>query len=797
MSEIPQPLREAEDLPLLPVRDAVTFPGEIVQLAVGRTSTTQMLASLTDADHRAVLVAQRDPGTAEPGLADLHPVGTLSVILRLGRPPSGTSLLVVAEGLQRVRLVSAGSEKPYLRARVEPLADVPSPDDAELAALTRSVRDIFSDIVMRSPHLPAEVVEMVSGISDPSALADFVAARLRWLPVATRQELLEAVDVRARLEHLTRILGKEAEGLKLEGKIHTAIRQRFAAEQREVFLREQMKQIQRELGERDPEARALDELRDRLEKLPLPDEARAEVERELRRLQGLHTASAEWGVLRTWLDLFASLPWGKPTQHPIDVARAREILDEDHEDLRRVKERIVEFLAVQKLRPAGRSPILCFLGPPGVGKTSLGRSIARATGRTFVRVSLGGTHDEAEIRGHRRTYVGALPGQIILGMRRAGSIDPVFMLDEIDKLGRDTFHGDPSAALLEALDPEQNAAFRDHYLDVPFDLSRVLFITTANTLDTVPPTLLDRMEVLELPGYSEEEKLQIARRHLLPRQVLENGLDDGRIRFSDEALLELVRSYTREAGVRNLERALGRICRKHACTVAAGDAPLLLVTPEVVRRLLGPEPFRTETEVAGRTSTPGVALGLAWTPQGGDVIFVEGTLLPRGRGEFLVTGQIGEVMQESMRAALSWLRAHALSLGIDPLEFKRNDVHLHVPAGAVRKDGPSAGAAIAAALASLFTGVPVRPLLALTGEITLKGLLLPVGGLKEKVLAARRSGVKEIVLPAENEPQLVDEVAEELRAGIRFHFVRDLDEALEYALGRRERPAAAGAGASA
>ncbi|HUJ25374.1 MAG TPA: endopeptidase La [Myxococcales bacterium] len=775
---------------MLPLRSSVVFPHEISQLVISREDSREMLGSLTESGHHVVVVAQRDRNIDKPSLAELYTIGTLASVLRFGQVPLGAGLLVMAEGIRRVRLVEAVSDTPFLRVRIEPVEEaVPPAGDAEIDALTRSVRDLFSSVVLQSSHLSSELISLIAEINDASMLSDFVAAHLTWLPLAVRQEILEAPDLRARLKRLTEVLGKEHESLELENEIQKKVHEHFAGAQREAFLREEMRTIQRELGEGDLEARAVADLKQKLAALPLPDEARGEAERELRRLSTLPSGSAESSVVHGWLDLVVSLPWGKLTAQQVDVRRARQILDEDHDDLAKVKERIVEHLAVQQLRPASKGPILCFLGPPGVGKTSLGRSIARALGRAFVRVSLGGTHDEAEIRGHRRTYIGALPGQILLGMRRAGTSDPVFMLDEIDKLGRD-FHGDPGAALLEALDPEQNAGFRDHFLDLPYDLSRVLFITTANALDTVPPTLLDRMEVLELAGYSEDEKLLIARNHLVPRQVLENGLGDSLIRFSDEALREVICSYTREAGVRNLERELGRICRKQAREVAAQGPSLLEVSPAIVREKLGVPPYRIELELAERTRTPGVSVGLAWTPQGGDILYVEAARVPRGRGEFVITGQVGGVMQESMRAALTWLRANAPAFGLDASEFKRCDVHVHVPAGAVHKDGPSAGAAIAVALCSLFTDTPVRPFVALTGEITLTGRLLQVGGLKEKILAARRCGVKEIVLPALNEPQLLEEVSEELRAGIEFHFARTLDEALDRALPPRHAPTA-------
>ena len=773
-------VRAGEELPVLPLRETVVFPRELTQFIVARPSSIQMLGTLAATDHRLVLVAQRERTEDDPQLSGLYPIGTAAIVLKSRPAPGGQGYSVVVEGLQRVRLLETAQLTP-LRARIEPLDEIAPPlPDPQYDALIRSVRSLFASVVRHSPHLSGDLEPVAEDIQDGAVLADFVAAHLSWIDASVRQEILQTLEVRARLQRLTEVLGRELEGLELEQRIRTEIHQRFATEQKEAFLREEIKAFQRELGERDPESRATAELEERLRGLALPQEARTETDRELRRLQALPAGASESAVVRTWLDLVVALPWGKATAQRADVKRAQEILDQDHDDLARVKERIVEHLAVQQLRPEGRSPILCFVGPPGVGKTSLGRSIARALGRAFVRVSLGGTHDEAEIRGHRRTYIGALPGQILLGMRRAGTCDPVFMLDEIDKLGRD-FHGDPAAALLEALDPEQNANFRDHYLDLPFDLSKVLFITTANALDPVPPTLLDRMEVLELPGYSEEEKLLIARHHLVPRQVTENGLDASRIEFADGALLELIRCYTAEAGVRNLERQLGRLCRKHARAVAAEGPSLLQVTPEVVRGMLGAPPYRVESDLVERTRTPGVVVGLAWTPQGGDVLFVEATRLPNGHGELLVTGHVGAVMQESMRAALSWLRASGL---VDAAELARSDVHVHVPAGAVPKDGPSAGAAIAAALYSLFLRRPARPLLAITGEITLSGRVLPVGGLKEKVLAARRCGVRELVLPALNQPQLLEDVAPELREGLTFHFVRTLEEALDVAVGR-------------
>jgi len=586
--------------------------------------------------------------------------------------------------------------------------------------------------------------------------------------------------VQSRLEVLSEELVKERENLKLQAKIENDVQQKVAGSQRDFFLREQLKAIQKELGDTDANTREVEELRAKIEAAHLPDDVLKEALRELGRLQQIPAAAAEYSVSRTWLDWLVALPWQRATAQDVDLRRAQQILDEDHHDLEKVKSRILEYLAVLQLKRDLKGPILCFVGPPGVGKTSLGRSIARAVGREFVRLSLGGMHDEAEIRGHRRTYVGALPGQVMHGLRRAGTHDPVFMLDEIDKLGRD-FHGDPASALLEVLDPEQNFSFRDHYLDVPFDLSHVLFITTANVLDPIPPALLDRMEVLELPGYSEEEKLHIATRFLVPRQIAANGLEADQITFEEAALRRLTSSYTHEAGVRQLERSIGALCRKHARRIAQDGMQPLLVTSEVVRERLGPPLYRLETQVAERCRRPGVAIGLAWTAAGGDILFVEASRMPRDKGEFTITGQIGQVMQESTKAALSWLRANAAAQGIDPSVFRDYDLHLHVPAGAVPKDGPSAGVVMVAALYSLFADKPIKPFLAATGEITLTGQVLPVGGIKEKILAARRSGIREVILPADNEAHVVEDVPEPLREGMRLHYVHTIEEMLALA----------------
>ncbi|MBI2893730.1 MAG: endopeptidase La [Deltaproteobacteria bacterium] len=775
-------VRKAE-IPVIPLRDSVLFPHATLPFVVARESSGRLLEALGD-EKNVVLATQRDPRVDEPGVDDLYPVGTLTHLVRVVHMPQNRGThLVVAEGLQRVRLLGEKQRAPFLTARCELLVDlVPAQPDDEYLALAEALKTSFAEIIELSPVLSNDLLPVVATTDDASLLTDFVATALQNLPTCVRQELLETLDVHDRMKRLEEELLREREKLALQQKIRAEIQEKLAGAQRELFLREQIKAIQHELGEKDEQAEVLDGLRRRVEEAGMPEEAKAEADRELARLAQIPPAAAEYTVSRTYLDWLTTLPWKEPSGAPIDVVRAEQILDEDHHDLERVKERIVEYLAVVQLKRDLKGPILCFVGPPGVGKTSLGKSIARALGRRFVRISLGGMHDEAEIRGHRRTYVGALPGQILQGIRRAGSRDPIFMLDEVDKLGRD-FRGDPASALLEVLDPEQNFSFRDHYLDVPFDLSKVLFITTANVLEPVPPALLDRMEVLELPGYTDEEKLHIAQRFLVPRAIQEHGMREGdHLRFEDDGLVEIIRSYTHEAGVRNLGREIGAICRKQARRIAKGEWGLLTVGSAVVREHLGAPRFEVETELEERTRTPGVAVALAWTPAGGDILFVEAALMERDKGEFTVTGQIGDVMQESTKAALSWLRANGSRYAIEPARFKGSDLHIHVPAGSVPKDGPSAGVVMAAALASLFTGRRVRPRVALTGEITLSGQVLPVGGIKEKVLAARRCGVREIILPAKNEPNVTGDLPEHLRVGIAFHYVKRIDEALDLAL---------------
>src|SRR5712671_2889624 len=732
-------------LAILPVRDTVLFPGAVLPLTVGRESSLALINSLQGEDKVLGVVAQHDPRVEDPAAADLHKVGTFAKVHKTVKMPNGNVVIF-------------------------------------LEALHRNASDLFRDVVGHSPQLSDDLQQVAANIDDPGRLADFIAGTLPSLSTLVRQELLETASVRKRLESLIRELSKELEVLELRSKIHEQVQEQVSQNQREYLLREQMKAIQKELGESDDTMQEIDELRKKVEEAAMPAEAKKECERELKRLSKMTPASAEYMVSRTYLEWMTSLPWSKSSgSSEIDIVKAHEILDEDHYDLQKVKERILDYLAVKKLQPGMKGPILCFIGPPGVGKTSLGKSIARSLGRKFVRIALGGMHDEAEIRGHRRTYIGALPGQIIQGIKRAEMNDPVMMLDEVDKLGRD-FRGDPSSALMEVLDPEQNNAFRDHYLDVPFDLSKVLFIATANWMDPIPEPLRDRMEIIELPGYTGEEKLHIAHKYLIPKQANEHGLKVGeQIDFSDEGLREIIHSFTREAGVRNLEREIATITRKQARRIAEGQTEKMTVTPEVVREFLGVPKFRTEKEVEERVKRPGVAVGLVWTPVGGDIIFIEATRM-RGGKQFTMTGHLGEVMQESMTAALTWTRANGERYGIDPDFFRKQDIHIHVPSGAVPKDGPSAGAAMVTALVSLLSGRPVKDRLAMTGEMTLSGIVLPIGGVKEKVLGAKRAGIKEVLLPADNEPNAVADLTPEILGDLKITYVRTLDEVLEHAL---------------
>jgi ATP-dependent Lon protease len=770
-----------DTLPILPVRDTVLFPGAILPLTVGRESSLALVSSLVDDEKYLGVVAQLDPRIEDPAAADLHKVGTFAKVHKTVKMPNG-NVVIFLEGIQRIQVVELIGLRPYLQAQVESLPDVQGEQDNELEALQRNAQDLFRDVVSRSPQLSDDLQTAASNIDDPGRLTDFVSGNLPSLSTLVRQELLETSNVRKRLETLIRELSKELEVLELRSKIHEQVQEQVSQNQREYLLREQMKAIQKELGEVDDSTQEIDELRKKVEEAQMTAEAKKECDRELKRLAKMTPASAEYMVSRTYLEWMTSLPWSKSSgATEIDIPKAQGILNEDHYDLEKVKERILDYLAVKKLQPGMKGPILCFVGPPGVGKTSLGKSIARALGRKFVRIALGGMHDEAEIRGHRRTYIGALPGQIIQGIKRAETNDPVLMLDEVDKLGRD-FRGDPSAALMEVLDPEQNATFRDHYLDVPFDLSKVTFIATANWMDPIPEPLRDRMEIIELPGYTGEEKLHIAHKYLIPKQATEHGLKIGEhIEFSDEGLQEIIHSFTREAGVRNLEREIGTITRKQARRIAEGKTEKMIVTPEIVREFLGVPKFRTEREIDERTKQPGVSVGLVWTPVGGDIVFIEASRM-RGGKSFTKTGHLGEVMQESMTAALTWVRSNAERYGIDPNFFQKHDIHIHVPSGAVQKDGPSAGAAMVTALVSLLTGRPIKNRLAMTGEMTLSGVVLPVGGIKEKVLGAKRAGVKEVLLPADNEPNAKADLPQELLGDLKITYVHTLNEVLEHAL---------------
>ncbi len=812
-----------DELAVLPVRDTVLFPHAVMPLNIGRESSIALVNSLGENKYLGV-VTQRDPRVDAPEPSDLYELGALAMIHKAVRMPNN-SLLIFCEGLARIRMTDVITQTPFYRVRYEIIPEEEPEITPQLEAMRQNCISVFQEVVQLSPALSDEMGSMVSNIKEPGRVADFVAATLPGLPSAEKQDVLETTDVTKRLEDVFRYLNKEREVLRLRNKIQSQVEDQLSQSQREFYLREQLKAIQKELGDTDEQAE-IEELRAKIDQSGMPEEVMKEAHRELKRLARMSPAAADYTVTRSYLDWLVALPWDKSSGRGVDVVKAKQVLDEDHYDLEKIKERILDYLAVLQLKPTLKGPILCFVGPPGVGKTSLGKSIARALGREFVRMSLGGMHDEAEIRGHRRTYIGALPGQVIQGIRRAGANDPVFVLDEVDKLGRD-FRGDPASALLEVLDPAQNNTFRDHYLDVPFDLSKVLFITTANMLDPVPDALRDRMEVLELKGYTEGEKIRIAVNYLIPRQIEENGLTDKNIRFNEDALSHIIQSYTREAGVRNLEREIGTICRKQARRLAEqrstvdlgqdgpepaaegsratpiaenkqkpaaptegaadGDAPsngvgLLVVTPEVVEELLRAPRYRKDAEIAERTRKPGVAVGLAWTPAGGDILFIEATKMAGGGKGMTLTGHLGKVMQESMQAALSWVRAHAEQLGIDPEFFQHNDLHLHVPAGAIPKDGPSAGITVVTALASLLMDRRVRPYLSMTGEVTLSGLVLPVGGIKEKVLAARRAGVKEVILSRENKVNVDEDLQPEQIGDLKIHFIETVEEVLDLAL---------------
>ncbi|HEX4038182.1 MAG TPA: endopeptidase La [Acidobacteriaceae bacterium] len=765
-------------LPILPVRDTVLFPHAVLPLTVGRESSIQLINSLGE-EKSIVVVAQRDARVDTPQPQDLHAFGTLATVHKVVKMPN-QSLFVFTEGTERVRLGEFSRIEPFMMASVDTVPEIPAPKNPSVEALQRNVVTQFQQIVTASPTLSDELQTIAMNIDEPGRLVDFIASSLPFLATTDKQELLETPDVAARMERINRHLAKELEVQQLRNKIQSEVQDQVQQSQRDYYLREQLKAIQKELGEMDEGQKDIEELRLKIEGAGMPEETKKEALKELNRLSRMSPMAADYSLTRNYIEWLAVLPWAKSSGTAVDITKAREILDEDHYDLKKVKDRILDYLSVRRLKADMKGPILCFVGPPGVGKTSLGRSVARALNREFRRISLGGMHDEAELRGHRRTYIGALPGQIIQNLRRAGANDPVFMLDEVDKLGRD-FRGDPASALLEILDPEQNNTFRDNYLDQPFDLSRVLFICTANVLDTVPEPLRDRMEIIELQGYTEEEKMHIAFRYLIPRQIKENGIQPDNIEFPDDSIGYIVRHYTREAGVRKLEQQIGTLCRKQARRIAEGKTDKLVVTKEVIQEFLGGIKVRVDTEIAERTKRAGVAVGLAWTPAGGDVLFIEANRM-KGKGGFTMTGQLGEVMQESMQAALTWVRSNASSLGLDEDVMKDTDLHIHVPAGAIPKDGPSAGVTMATALVSLLTDMPVHPLTAMTGEITLSGNVLPVGGIKEKFLAAKRAGVKQVILPAENRLNVEEDLMPEQIEGVTIHYASRIEDVLHVAL---------------
>ena len=814
----------ARALPVLPVRDTVLFPHAVLPLTVGRDSSIQLIQSLGD-EKTILVVAQKDARQDTPDASELYVTGTLATIHKVVKMPN-QSLFVFTEGTERIKLGEFDQRAPFLTATYETIPDVDVEVTPELEALQRNVVSQFQQIVAASPTLSDDLQTIALNIEEPGRLADFIGSSLPFLTTVDKQDLLETTDVAARMEKLNQHLVKELEVQQLRSKIQNEVQDAVQQSQREYYLREQQKAISKELGETDEGNKAIEELRAKIEAAGMPEDTKKEALKELNRLQRMNPAQPDYGMTRTYVEWLAVLPWAKSTGKQVDIPEAAAFLDEDHYGLQKVKDRILDYLSVRRLKPDMKGPILCFVGPPGVGKTSLGKSIARALGRKFARISLGGMHDEAEIRGHRRTYIGAMPGQIVQNLKRVETNDPVFMLDEIDKLGRD-FRGDPASALLETLDPAQNGTFRDNYLDQPFDLSKVLFICTANQLDPIPVPLLDRMEIIELTGYTEEEKISIAEKYLAPRQIKENGIDgsvdvstgavvsddrgdmasgdaavahstveaskdvpesqlpkpvaEPKIIFPRESLGIIARHYTREAGVRRLEQLIGTVCRKQARRMAEGKTETLTVTPEVIREFLGGYKVRVDTEIAERTKRAGVAVGLAWTPVGGDVLFIEANKM-KGKGKLDRTGQLGDVMKESVHAAYTWIRSNAEMLGIDEKVFEELDIHVHVPAGAIPKDGPSAGVTMATALVSLLTNTPIRPRLAMTGEITLSGNVLPVGGIKEKFLAAKRAGVTDVILPIDVKPNVEEDLTDDQTDGITIHYASRIEDVLAVAL---------------
>ncbi|MBN2013451.1 endopeptidase La [candidate division KSB1 bacterium] len=768
-----------KELSILPLRDAVIYPSMVSPLIIARPRSIELIEDVMEGSRIVGLIAQKSGDIEDPQTSDIYRYGVAANVLKMLKFPDG-SLRVLIQGLMRFKVLRFSQKEPYFRARIKLLQDIEE-ETVEVKALASNITNQFQRIIALVPNLPDELQIAVMNMKFPGKLADLLASNLN-LSLPEKQEILESLNVKRRLENLTVLISRELEVLEMGTKIQNKVQLELGKNQREFFLREQLRAIHNELGEGDDRLTELNELHDKIAKAKMSTRAEEEAYRELDRLSKMPPGAAEYTVSRTYIDWLISLPWSISTEDNLDIAQAEKILNDDHYNLIKVKERILEYLAVRKLKHDMKGPILCFVGPPGVGKTSLGRSIARSLGRKFIRNSLGGVHDEAEIRGHRRTYIGSLPGRIVQGIKNAGSNNPVFMLDEVDKIGQD-FRGDPASALLEVLDPEQNYEFSDHYLDVPFDLSKVLFITTANYTDPIPPALLDRMEILELPGYTEEEKISIAMKYLIPKQRKEHGLTAQLISFQKTALKTIIAEYTHEAGLRNLEREIASVCRKVAKEVAKGNKEKILITPEKINEYLGPPKYFSE--LAERTDIPGVAIGLAWTPAGGDILFIESSAMPGSKGLSL-TGQLGDVMKESAQAALSLVRAKADELKIPRTYFDRHDIHLHVPSGGIPKDGPSAGITMVTSLVSLITKRPVKNNIAMTGEITLRGKVLPIGGVKEKILAARRAGIKEVILPKRNENDLV-EVAEIVKKALTFHYVEEIDEVLELALKKRAR----------
>ncbi|MCS7280065.1 MAG: endopeptidase La [Desulfobacterota bacterium] len=762
------------EVPILPLRGTVAYPDLVMPLVVGREKSILLIEDAMAKDRIIGILTQKNPDIEDPGAEDLYTVGCVATVMKMVKMVDGSQRIVI-QGICRFKLIEFTAREPYIKARILPIFEEYQ-KDIEIDAMYINLKSLYKKAVEMAPYLSSELAQIAQKIESPGNLADLIASTIN-ISVAEKQDILERIDLKDRLKMVTILLNRELETLELSSRIQSNVKEGIDKTQREYFLREQLKAIQKELGETDDKFAEIEELRKKIAEAKMPPEVQKVAEKELERLSRMSTMSAEYTVSRTYLDWLVELPWSKQTEDNLDIAEARKILNEDHYNLDKVKNRILEYLAVRKLKADMKGPILCFVGPPGVGKTSLGRSIARALGRKFVRISLGGIRDEAEIRGHRRTYVGALPGRIIQGIKKAGSNNPVFMLDEVDKIGMD-FRGDPSSALLEVLDPEQNFSFSDHYLEVPFDLSKVMFIATANMLDPIPPALRDRMEILELPGYTDEEKLMIAREFLIPKQIAEHGLTSDYIDFEDDAIRAIIRSYTREAGVRNLEREIATICRAVAKDVAEGKTEKRIITEENIHQFLGP--IKYFSEVAERTKYSGVATGLAWTPTGGDIIFVEATKM-RGKGNLCLTGHLGDVMKESAQAALSYVRSKSQEFNIPEDFFEKHDIHIHVPQGAIPKDGPSAGITMLVALVSLLSDRPVRNDVAMTGEITLRGLVLPVGGIKQKVLAAKRAGIKTVILPKLNEKDL-EEVPENVKENMEFVFIEKMDEAIQVSL---------------